>query len=237
MPRAFQNRQFISAGLKLLLILTLIEAGLGQSLRIPASIVEGLGADRFSVREAAQIDLKNWSRKTPDADAAATELLRQSREAPDPEVRSRCLTALKDFVIERHYRGEGYLGIRMQEEAMVVPGDAAPRRVIRVMLVMDGSPAAQGKVNAGDLIVGLNQTIWRQPGMAMAFGKAIGATRPGTGIDLVIFSEGKVVAKKVQVGEKPSFFNPAEGDVAAANEAAKDRFFEDWLDKHAADKR
>ena len=51
--------------------------------------------------------------------------------ADDPEVRERCLAILRDLVNDEYLKdGEGYIGIRMQDEmATAVPGDVKPRGV------------------------------------------------------------------------------------------------------------
>jgi C-terminal processing protease CtpA/Prc len=91
------------------------------------------------------------------------ELYRQSRVADDPEVRERCLGVLRELVNDEYLsEGEGYIGIRMRDEvAAAVPGDANPRNAIRVMQVVPDSAAERAGLLVDDLIVGLNDLVWR----------------------------------------------------------------------------
>lgn len=231
----FNHKRIRHLNLSLLLLITCFAIEQGRGEPVPASIVESLASEQFSDREAAQIELRNWSRKQPEK--SIQELHRLALDAEDPEVRSRCWSALKDLVIEREYRSDGYLGIQMFEMPVEVPGDRKPRRAIRVDWVKPGSAAEAGGIVAGDVIIGLDDAIWREPGMNQQFGKKIAASRPGTEVRLHFLKDGKVVSKKIALGEKPLAQNPAEIDIEAANQAAKDQFFQRWLDKRGAGAR
>ena len=210
-----------------------VEAAYGQGLKIPQSLIGELGAESFAAREKAQQELSEWALKKPEV--AIPELRRQMDTAEDPEIRARCLEVLKELVVGRDYRGEGYLGIAMQEAEAMVPGDSKSRRALTVTLLMEGSAASLGGLKVGDVIVGIGDQVWREPGMKDEFPVFIRMTRPGTVIGVKLLEGGKVVERKVALGEKPTGVNPsAIEDLEAANHAAKELFFRRWLDKQEA---
>ena len=205
----------------------------GQGSKIPQPLIGNLGADGFAEREKAQLELSEWALKQPAA--AIPELRQQAAIAEDPEIRARCQAILKEVVIARDYRGEGYLGIAMQEIEIKVPGDTKPRRGLTVTLLMEGTAADLGGLKVGDTIVGVDGQVWRDAGMKDAFPVYIRKIKPGSVIDVKLLQEGKVVAKRVTLGEKPVGVNPSTiEDLEAANHAAKELFFRRWLDKQEA---
>lgn len=200
--------------------------------QIPADILGGLSSEKFADREQAHAKLHDWARAKP---AASVPVLRkQVSTGEDPEVQVRCLSVLKDLVIEKEFPGEGYLGISMFEMSIQVPGDQLPRRVIRIGMVLPGSAAERAGLVANDLVIGLDDTIWRQDGMSTEFARRIRETRPGSEVTLLVQQGEKVSKLKVKVGLKPA--EPGE-EGAAAEQAAKDRFFERWLNKDGAARR
>src|SRR5690606_10441051 len=135
-------------------------------------MLKGLESEDFKTREAAQAELLAWSRQRPEK--AMEALFREYHVAGDPEVRRRCHDVLRELVTDEYLReGEGYVGIFMQEEAIVVPGDPDLRRAIRVTQLVRDSPAERAKFRVGDLIVSVENAIWRQPGAVDDFGEKI----------------------------------------------------------------
>jgi predicted metalloprotease with PDZ domain len=205
----------------------------GQSSKVPEPLIGNLGADAFASREKAQSELFEWSRKQPAI--AIPDLYRRALAAEDPEIRARCLAVLKDVVIAQNYRAEGYLGIALQEVEVKVPTDGNPRRGVRITLLMEGTAAELGGLKVGDLIVGIDDQIWREKGMKDQFPIFIRKIKPGTELEVLLLEEGKIVRKKVTLGEKPAGVNPSTiEDLEAANRAAKELFFRRWLDKQEA---
>lgn len=202
----------------------------GQTPKIPQPLIGNLGADDFAAREKAQVELSEWALKQPVT--AIPELREQAVTAEDPEIRARCMAVLKDVVVARDYRGEGYLGIAMQEIEVEVPGDAKPRRGLTITLLMEGTAAALGGLKVGDAIVGIDDRVWRKGGMRDEFPVFIRKMRPGTIIEVKLLQEGRIVSRAVTLGEKPAGVNPSTiEDLEAANHAAKELFFRRWLDK------
>ncbi len=229
--------------LRSLLGSTLLIAGLGQVVfaeEVPAAILERLVSDDFRVREAASADLVAWSRAR--SEVAMDELFELSRSATDPEARERCLSALRVLVGDLYLKeGEGYIGIRMQDEFANVPDDPRPRGVIRVIQVVEDSAADLAGLRLNDLIAGLNGTIWHEGQVSIPFGEKIRQFKPGDEVLLKVLREGRLIDIKVKLGRRPAFadrmfFTESEEDMKAAEEAAKEGYFRRWLDRKKASK-
>ncbi len=215
---------------------SLIAAGSGQEAGIPPAILQDLSSDRFAEREAAQLSLHQWAARTPEKSADV--LLKLAREAEDPEIRSRCMDALKAFVLEREYRADGFLGISMQEVEVKLPGERGAAKAIRVTMVVEDSAASEAGIAAGTLIVGIGDRMWREGEMIPEFREEVKRTRPGTMLTLQLLEEGMIVRKTLKLGERaPQAEGVWEEDPVKANEAAREQFFRKWLDKRAKQTR
>jgi len=220
-------------GIKLVVMALLASSIVGWSFELPSKALGDLGSEEFREREIAQVELLAWSRKQPEA--AMTELFKLSQEAEDPEVRQRCLTVLRDLVIDEYSReGEGFIGIALKDEISNVPGDLKPRRVIRVTEVRLDTPARQAGILMNDLIVGLNGQVWHDEDASLPFREKIRAMKPNTKVDLKVLREGELVDCKVTLARRPvladrPFFNGQNFDPEASERAAKDAYFRRWL--------
>lgn len=135
---------------------------------LPRDSFQRLNAEGYRDREDAQAELLGWARRHPAE--ALDELFRQSRTAEDPEVRERCLGVLRELVNDEYSReGEGFIGISMRNEVAMVPGDPKPRGVIRVVHVVPDSAADCAGLRINDLIVGLNDLVWREEQPSLPF--------------------------------------------------------------------
>lgn len=212
-----------------------------SALEIPSLAFSELGAERFAVREAAQASVLKWAREQ-DEGAVRSELFHQSQAAVDPEVRARCLAVLKELVSDDYLKeGEGYIGIRMQDEFANFPGDPKPRGVIRVTQVVPDSAAAKAGLLLNDLIGELDGNVWREQPVSIPFGEKIRQRKPGEKVRLTVLREGKVVEVVVTLGRRPLiadafFFSEDDVDVEAMEKKAKDAFFRRWLENKKAGK-
>jgi predicted metalloprotease with PDZ domain len=203
--------------------------------QLPEQELAGLAAEDFRTREQAQAGLLAWSRERP---AQAMDLLYlESRRAPDPEVRERCLAVLRELVIDDYLKeGEGYIGIRMQDETANVPGDPKPRRVIRVIQVVENSAASQAGLRINDLVCGLQEKIWHDAAASQPFSETIRQFKPGSRVVLKVLREGKLLEVPVKLGRRPlfadnPFLDPRQLDMEAAERAAKEAHFQRWLER------
>lgn len=210
-----------------------------SALEIPALALSELNSEKFSVREAAQAGILSWARMQ-DENAARMALFHQSQKADDPEVRARCLAVLKELVSDDYLKeGEGYIGIRMQDEFANFPGDPKQRGVIRVIQVVPDSAASKAGLLLNDLIGELDGTVWREQPVSIPFGEKIRQRKPGDKVKLKVLRDGKVVDLVVSLGRRPLiadafFFSEDDIDVEAMEKKAKDAFFRRWLEKQKA---
>ena len=200
---------------------------------IPAKAYAALKSQEFREREAAELELLAWGRQQPEP--AMTELLRQSRIADDPEVRERCLSVLRDLVTDEYLKdGDGYIGISMQNDTAVVPGDPDPCSVIRVTNVVADSAGLRAGLKMNDLIAGLNGQFWHEGPAAEPFAAKIREMKPGTKVTLKLLRDGKLVTLEVVLGKRPPslnnlFQNGPNFDPEAIERADREAYFRRWL--------
>jgi predicted metalloprotease with PDZ domain len=216
-------------GIRTVIAACSITAGSGQEPGIPPLILDGLSAEKFAEREMAQDSLRQWAAKTPEK--AINALLKKARDAEDPEIRSRCSDMLKEIVLEREYRADGFLGISMQEVEVKLPG-GGKSKAIRVTRVIENSSAGQAGITEGALIVGLGERMWKEGEMAMEFREQVKGTRPGTMLTLQLLEDGEIIRKVLELGGRPPQTGGVdEEDPVKANERAREEFFRKWLDR------
>lgn len=193
-----------------------------------------LSAEEFGEREKAQSDLLDWVRK--HGEPAVAILVEKSSSSDDPETRSRCLAVLREIAMDDFENaGEGYIGINMQDVFVPVPGDPLPRAGIRVGVVVENSAAAEAGIQAGDVIVGLGDELWREFPISEKFGKEIREIKPKSKVTLKVLRGEKVLAIEVVLRRRPpipkTFFQleDADLDIEALSKAEKETFFRNWL--------
>ena len=193
--------------------------------------IEELGSEEFAIRESAHAELSVWAMKSPQL--AIPKFLRLSQEHHDPEVRKRALDILKVLAnIDYLSDGQGYLGILMQEEPLDAAQGEKVRFGIRVLDVMNGSPAEQAGVKMGDLIVSLDGIIWEEASAMTKFSEAVAAKKPSVEVSLMVqrAPEG-AIGITVKLGKRPVPDLGVGGDLGLLEQQAKDRHFEKWLKK------
>lgn len=207
---------------------------------LPAGPFADLKSEEFNKREAAQTALVDWARLRPEA--AMDSLFEQSRVADDPEVRKRCLAVLRELVNDEYAKdGEGYIGIMMNEEALQLPDDSKPRGVIRVIEVVRESAGAKAGLKFNDLILGLDDLVWPEKAALQPFREKIRQLKPSSKITLNILRNDKRMSLQVILGRRPPMADYAllgerEVDPAAAERAAKEKYFLRWLERRKAGK-
>jgi PDZ domain len=208
-------------------------AALGAE-EFPAKTLEDFKSEDFRTRETAQSGLLEWSRKNPGI--AMDRLYGLSQTADDPEVRERCLAVLRELIGDEYLKeGEGYIGIRMQDETATVPGDTKPRSVIRILQVVPDSPAHEAGLKFDDLIAGLNDRIWRDAPASQSFMQTVKEFKPATLITLRVLRDGKLIDVPVKLARRPlfadnPFLDQSQIDLEAAEKTAKEAYFRRWMD-------
>jgi PDZ domain len=205
----------------------------------PAATLEDFKSEDFRTRETAQAGLLEWSRKNPGI--AMDRLFGLSQTADDPEVRERCLAVLRELIGDEYLKeGEGYIGIRMQDEITnTIPGDPKPRSVIRILQVVQDSPAHVAGLKVNDLITGLDDRVWRDGGATQFFMQTVRELKPATLVTLHILRDGKLAAVAVKLARRPlfadnPFLDESQLDLEAAEKAAKEAYFRRWMDGRKA---
>lgn len=200
---------------------------------LPSNVFAQLKSQDFKSRESAESELLLWGRERPGP--AMDELLRQSRIADDPEVRQRCLNVLRELVIDEYLKdGEGYLGIMMGDAIENVPGDEKPRSVINVVQVVPDSAAQRGGLQPNDVIIALDDFIWREGAARLPFSEKIRAKKPNTKVALKVIRNGKIIELPITLGRRPPlqdnlFLNDPNFDPQAIERADKEAYFRRWL--------
>ncbi len=219
-------------------LLSLISAlSPSAAVEAPAGPLAALASPSFQEREKAQAELVDWARQNQKT--ALDDLLEKSRDADDPEVRVRCLNAVKALVNEEYQRdGEGFIGISMRDEAASVPGDAKPRSVVRVGLVQPGTAGESAGLRVNDLIVSLNDEVWPDGEASKLLQGKIRMLKPGAKVRLGIMREEKVLKLDVTLGRRPVSADAGYTaiDPEALERAAKEAYFRAWLSQRKAGK-
>lgn len=202
---------------------------------LPAGPFANLTSEDFKTREAAQAELLEWARKSPET--SMDELYRQSRRAEEPEARERCLAILRELIIDEYQNdGEGFIGVEMREEIGQVPGDPKPRGVIRITRVVEDSAASRAGLRINDLIAGLNGEIWRDGAATFEFTEKIRGFKPKSRITLKILREGALQDVEITLGRRPlipnnPFIDERQYDLEAIERVAQDAYFRRWMEK------
>lgn len=202
------------------------------ALELPAPLFSKLKSEDFRKREEAQADLVRWARS--HRNEAMDNLLRQSREADDPEVRERCLDVLRELANDEYLKdGDGYVGIQMRDEITIVPDDSKPRGGIRVTAVVPDSAADHAGLRLNDLVVGLNDLVWREGSMSLLFSEKIRKLKPNSKIVLKVLRNGELLDLDVILGRRPDdqFLKQWPMDLGAAERAAKEANFRQLLEQ------
>ncbi|MFD0892731.1 PDZ domain-containing protein [Luteolibacter ambystomatis] len=206
----------------------------------PADVLKRLAAEDFKERQGGQDALLAWGRRRPKE--GMEWLYRHATTETDPEIRRRCLGALREMVMDTYRReGEGYIGIMMQAVAAVVPGDAGNRFGVRITFVVPGGPAAKAGLPVGGLIVGAGDRIWRDADAVQDLQKWIRARKPGSKITLKVLRGNAVADVEVTLDRRPPEVERLLpfGDMPDAGRLqreAEEAYFQDWLEKRKARK-
>jgi len=211
------------------------------AIELPATLLEGLKSETFAERERAEADLLAWTRQ--HSDAALEDLYQQSRTAGEPEVRERCLAVLRELVADDYLRNRvGFLGIRMNPntEMVKLPDEVKPRFAIRMLQVEPDTPAHKSGMVAGDLLLGVNDTVWQQEDTSASVMEKIKSFKAGTRVTIKLCRDGKVMDVPVVLAPRPAVADQLQFQfgmgmqagpetAAAAERAAKEDYFQRWL--------
>lgn len=198
---------------------------------VPSGYLFDLESTEFSVRERAQTNLLEWGRNQPTR--STVEILKHSQNAPDPEVRARCLDVLRVLVGDEYMaEGEGYIGIALsgKDDLVVVPGEKKARKAVRVTGVMANTPGQQAGILVNDLIIKLEGEVWYEDDATQKFREKIKKMKPTSVASMTILREGQLVDIKVTLRRRPLMAEHHQKiDLDASELAAKEAHFQRWL--------
>jgi S1-C subfamily serine protease len=123
----------------------------------------------------------------------------------------------------------------MLDETANVPGDPKPRSVIRILQVVPESPAQIAGLNFNDLIVGLEDRIWRDGAASVSFMQTVREFKPASRITLRVLRAGALMDIPVILARRPlfadnPFLDETQVDLEAAEKAAKEAYFRRWME-------
>jgi hypothetical protein len=211
--------------------------------------VAALSSDDFRERVESKDKLLEWGRKNP---ARAMDLFYAAHEsAADAETKILLREALRELVVEDHQRnnGEGYVGVRMLELNVAVPGDKVPRTGVQVIGVEEESPADKAGLEVGDVIISLNELRWVGQGAVDAFTNAVRRHKPRESVKLGVLRNGEVKEVSLVLGIRPlgalerqdllwaNGMGRPVPNPQQAEEKAREGVFRNWLERKRAAKK
>lgn len=200
----------------------------------PEELATGLAADDFQAREAAQMALLDWARKSPGERAPSIHA--HYRGDKDPEVRIRCLAVLEELARDDYKNhGSGFIGIRMQDAWVELPGEERPRQGVRITHVLPGMAAEKSGIQPGDVLLKLNgQPIAEPPTESIR--QSVMGLKPGTRIELELLRQAETLKLEVTLGRRPLaadnlMFERFPERAAEAEQRLWESFRQKWLEK------
>lgn len=154
-------------------------------------------------------------------------LITRSLLQDDPEIIFRSKKVLQDYFYKTEYdpdRKKGFIGLQLMEAGEMVINQEKffP---IRVVMPQEGFPGKAADIRRGDLILGVDGQICGHNFSMNDFILYIASLKPGTEINLALFSLGKVENKKIKLVARP------ENIQSPAPEKSKKELFETWYQR------
>lgn len=200
----------------------------------PDQLIGELADTEFKTRKRAQELLMEWGRN--NLEAGIKKFYQTYQNSDDPEVRARSREVLRELVIfKQSGEGEGYLGIRMQAEELMLDGGEL-RPVVRITSVMPGTPAAKFELRPNDLIVGIDEVEVGGQDSLTAFGAYVQSRKPRTDVTLHLLRKGQPQDVVVNLMRRPpdleqrTFLWGGQEYVPPAQEEVEEQEFKKWLD-------
>ncbi len=199
----------------------------------PRAAIRLLNHEEFKQRKAAQDSLLKWG--AGELDKGIEFLYEVYRRSDDPEVRLRSREVLKRLVIiKQPFDGEGYLGIQMdtrQVQVKLEDGELHP--AVRITQVREGTAAEVAKLQANDLITGVDRVVFNDPAPNRVLADYIKSKKPGDIITLHVRRGEEALDLKASLRRRSPLLNqltqwgtqlqlPAQAELDESD-------FQDWL--------
>lgn len=162
----------------------------------------------------------------------------------DPEVKIRIEGLIKDVVLRQRYGlGPGYVGIRMGDDKVVNEGKMMS--AVKVLEVVDGSPANLAQLKVGDFILGVDELVFTEDRVgnitpSLSFSNYIKTKAVQEVVEIRIFREGKEMVVKVSLALMPEELQREQQQLGLRrNEPSveeKNKYFDGWLQSQLGEK-
>lgn len=132
-------------------------------------------------------------------------LIIRTLKQDDPEISFRSKKVLQQFFYKTIYdpdRKKGFIGLQLMEPGPMVI-NKEKYNPVRVVMPQNGFPGKAAGIRQGDLILGVDGKICGRNFKMNDFILYIASLKPGTEINLVIFSLGKVRPVKLKLAARP----------------------------------
>ena len=204
-----------------------------KGIELPQSDLEKLGSEQFRLREESQARLLEWGRG--HLPGAKLRFYLVSKNHVDPEVRGRCMTILRELIMEEYmHEGSGFIGIEMRSELVAIPKQERQLHSIRIMSVKKGSPGEIAGLVLGDIIFSLDGVSWPEVDAMPAFRDKIASKKPQSTVTLQVVRNAQVLVIPVKLGRRPIIqsvfsFNGDHSANEAAERTAQEEYFRNKL--------
>jgi hypothetical protein len=208
----------------------------------PEDLVRNLGSEEYRVRIRSQGDLIAWAQAR--ADRGEDLLLAAHDTALDPEIRLRLRETLKEIVIAEHQKdASGYVGIRMKETLVAVPGEDEPRSGVLIDTVNPRTPASRAGLKRGDVILSFGGEGFSTNAAIEDFAQEVKRRKAGERVEMEVLIGGEVRKLELTLAPRPmglaevqagtliwpgAMIEPLE-DIAVTEARAKEQYFQQWL--------
>ena len=200
-------------------------------------LIEGLGSDQFAVREAAQEDLATWAGE--NFEERADIFLSLMEESEDPEIKARSRAILREAMLGRlDKEGPGFMGIVMSQLVARAKLDDKIVEGVGVERVQAATPAAKAGLQAGDLLVKVDDLPLDTPDGSNRLQQHVTEAGAGTKIVLQVVRGSELEDVPLVLMRTPlqiEFMrrNPRRfgSPLAPSEQDLRDKKFEQWLEE------
>ncbi|WP_035608683.1 PDZ domain-containing protein [Haloferula sp. BvORR071] len=193
---------------------TLGEAAAGEL----ETLVEGLANEDFKTREESTTELVRRGQAEPGI--VRPLVLHHYFKNPDPEIRLRCETILRELATESY----GFLGVQYRAREYF-DEDGKTRQGIELLMVLEGKAANLAGLKVGDILMEVDGKTLDGEDPAAVFGRTVRLLGPGRKTTVKIDRTGEVLVLPVVTGAAPKEVVTMDPDAG----------FREWLEAQKAE--
>lgn len=164
-------------------------------------LIEGLGAEAYPERIAAEKALQSWVER--EGEAAKEWLLLQHKQSENPEIRRGALSVLRSVVMKDLVNQRpGFVGIGMGSVKLADDSEFKGYGIV-IQTVNAGTPAEKAGLRVTDVILKLDGKGWAGEDAQHEFAGRIGNMRGGDKIRLELLRDGKKEVVELTLAPRP----------------------------------